>query len=291
MSARLAIATRALVLACALCAWAVHAPARVAAQRSVRLETQRFDPAQDVGIDQRLGETLPLDVRVIDSTGAERELRELLGARPTILAFVYYECPQLCGEVLSGLARAMRMLRLELGEDYGVLALSIDPEETPALAAEKRARFLRSMDWPVDSRGFEFATAPQPAIEALASAAGFRYALDVPSGEYAHAGGLMVVTPQGELSHYFYGIEYAPKDLRLALVEASQGRIGNLVDRALLLCMHYDPSTGAYGFAVLGTLRAFGLFTVLGLGTFVGLALLRELRTPAADAARDASGS
>jgi len=291
MSARFADATRALALGLALFALALHAPVRAHAQRSVRQETQRFDPAQDVGIDQRLGEALPLDLRVTSSEGAQRSVRELIGGRPTILAFVYYDCPQLCGEVLSGLARAMRMLRLELGEEYAVLALSIDPKETPTLAAEKRARFLRSMDWPVESRGFEFATADLPTIEALASAAGFRYALDVPSGEYAHAGGLMIATPEGKLSHYFYGIEYAPKDLRLALVEASQGRIGNLVDRALLLCMHYDPSTGAYGFAVIGTLRALGLFTVLGLGIFVARALARELRAPAAAAARPRAGS
>jgi protein SCO1/2 len=276
-------AARALALGCALLALAALASAeRMHAQRSVRLETQRFDPGQDVGIDQRLGETLPLDLRVTSSSGQQVSMRELLGGRPTILAFVYYECPQLCGEVLSGLARAMRVLRLELGEEYGVLALSIDPEEGSALAAEKRARFLRSMDWPVDARGFEFATADQASIEALTGAAGFRYALDMPSGEYAHAGGLMVVTPEGRLSHYFYGIEFAPKDLRLALVEASQGRIGNLVDRVLLLCMHYDPSTGAYGYAVIGTLRVFGLLTVLVLGTFVALALARELRASAA---------
>jgi protein SCO1/2 len=258
----------------------VAAPAR--AQRSELTYEQRFDPAQEIGLDQRLGEQVPLELAFRDEAGREVRLRDLFGRRPVVIALVYYECPMLCTLVLNGMVRTFRALSLELGQDYEVVTVSIDPRETPELAARKKAEYLKTYAGGEPSSaataGWHFLTGDQASIDALAQVIGFRYAYDEQSDEFAHASGIIVATPQGALSHYLYGVEYITRDLRLALVEASQGRVGNLIDQVLLLCYHYDPATGRYGFAVVTTIRAAGVLTVALIIGFVLRSLARERR-------------
>ncbi len=261
-------------------AFLASAPAR--AQRAELSLEQRFDAAQAVGLDQRLGERLPLELVLRDEEGREVRLRELFGRRPVVIALVYYDCPMLCTLVLNGMVRSFRALSLELGEDYVVVTLSIDPRETPELAARKKAQYLETYaagaPRPSAARGWRFMTGEQAAIDELARAIGFRFAYDEESGEFAHSSGIVVATPDGVLSRYLYGVEYITRDLRLALVEASEGRVGTLVDQVLLLCYHYDPATGRYGLAVISAVRAGGLLTVALIAAFVLRALARERR-------------
>jgi protein SCO1/2 len=247
-------------------------------------------PPPDVGIDQRLGEALPLDARFLDEQGRELPLVELFGERPVILALVYYECPMLCTLVLKGLCAALADVSLAPGVDYDVVAVSIDPGETPELARAARDAFAARLGGAEAARGLHFLCGAEPEIARLAGAAGFRYAYDPATDQYAHAAGVMVVTPEGRLARYFYGIDYPPRDLRLALVEASAGRIGSLVDQVLLLCLHYDPATGRYGLAVQNALRLGGGATVLLLGGFVVRSLLADRRRRARAAAGTSGG-
>ena len=242
-------------------------------------QVQRFDPAQDVGFDQRLGERLPRDARFRDEEGREIALGALFDERPIVLALVYYRCPMLCTLVLNGLVASLQAVDLEAGRDFRVIAVSIDPRETPELAAEKRARVVASYGRAGSEGGWRFLTGDEESIRSLAGAAGFRYAYDERADEYAHASGVVVATPEGELSHYFYGVEYSAPDLRLALVEASQGRIGTAVDRLLLLCYHYDPMTGTYGVVILTVIRMFAILTVVLMAVLVFGLLRRERRT------------
>jgi len=247
---------------------------------------QRFDPRQDVGIDQRLGESLPLSAVFRDDSGREVELGELLDGRPCVLALVYYECPMLCTLVLNDLLRALRAIPLEAGRDFDVIAVSIDPRETPELAARKARQYVESYGREGSGRGWHFLTGEQASIDALARAVGFRYIWDERAQQFAHASGVLVATPQGVLSHYFYGLEYPARDLRLALVDAAEERIGSPVDQVLLLCLHYDPTTGRYGLAITGALRLGGIATLAILGGFLFVSLRRERR-----AARSAEGT
>ncbi len=244
--------------------------------------TQRFDPAQEVGIDQRIGERLPLDLVLRDHTGAERRLAEFFDQQPVLLAFVYYECPMLCTLVLNGVTSALRTLPLRPGDDFQLVVVSIAPDETPELAAAKRRGYLESMGLDEVQPGWNFLVGDRATIDALTGAVGFRFVYDAPSGEYAHSSGIQVLTPQGELSRYFYGVEYSARDLRLGLVEASAGKLGNVVDEVLLLCFAYDPLTGKYGVAILTTLRIAGSALVLALAVFIALMLRRERRHRAA---------
>jgi len=249
-------------------------------QRKELTYQQRFDPAQQIGLDQRLGEHVPLDLAFRDETGREVRLAELFGQRPVVIALVYYDCPMLCTLVLNGMVRTFRALSLHLGRDYEVVTVSIDARETPELAARKKAEYLKTFGAGAPSpeavAGWHFLTGEQASIDALAKAIGFRYAFDPASGEFAHASGIIVATPQGVLSHYLYGVEYITRDLRLALVEASQGRVGSLIDQVLLLCYHYDPSTGRYGFAIVAAVRTAGILTVALIVGFIVRSLLRE---------------
>lgn len=265
---------RAPIRAAVLLALAALAPA----QRVVAPADGTFDPLRDVGIDQRLDARLPLELAFRDERGVERRLGELLDGRPAVLVFVYYECPMLCNLVLNGLLRALRVLDLDVGDDFDVLVVSIDPDETPELAAAKKASYLEQYGRDGAARGWHFLTGEEPAIGALAAAAGFRYAYLPERDEYAHGSGLSVVTPDGRLSHYLYGVEYSARDLRLALVESGRGRIGSLADQVLLLCYHYDPRTGKYGLAILNGLRLAGGMTVLGLALLVARLVRRERR-------------
>lgn len=247
---------------------------------------QRLTPEQDVGIDQKLGVKIPLELAFRAEDGREVRLRELFGARPVVLSLVYYECPMLCSLVLNDQVRALRALSLELGDDFDLLTVSIDPRETSELARAKKEHYLASYDDdPSDAQraAWHFLTGEEAAIAELARAVGFRYAFDEPSGEYAHAAGIMVLTPDGTLSRYVYGLGYQPRDLKLAIVDASGGKVGSLVDQILIRCFHYDPATGRYYFAIMTVLRVAAVATVLVLAGFVLRSLLRERRRRAAE--------
>jgi protein SCO1/2 len=237
---------------------------------------------RDVAFDQRLGADLPLDVQVRDETGRLVAVRDLMQGKPAILSFVYYQCPMLCTQVLNGLASCLAVLKFDAGKEFEIITVSFDATETPQLAAAKKAAYLKRYDRPGAEAGWHFTTADSAAIAALTAAAGFRFAWDEAAGQFAHASGIIVVTPEGKLAHYFYGVEYPPKDVRLALVEAADNKIGGLVDQVLLYCFHYDPTTGKYGAAVLNLMRLVGGATVLALGGFLLSMRRRERRTMAA---------
>jgi len=232
---------------------------------------------QRVGIDQKLNAQVPLDLVFRDESGRAVALREYFGERPVILSLVYYECPMLCTLILNGLLRSLRALSFTAGREFIVLTVSFDPREGPELAAAKKRAYVRSYGRSEAERGWHFLTGEETAIRRLTEAVGFRYAFDAETGQFAHASGIMVLTPQGRVARYFYGIEYAPRDLRLGLVEAAQGKIGSPVDQLLLYCYHYDPKTGRYSMLIMNVLRLAGAATVLALGGFM-LAMFRRER-------------
>jgi protein SCO1/2 len=233
-------------------------------------------PIREVGFDQRLDERVPLDVEFRDDRGRVVQLGEYFGRKPVVLAFVYYDCPMLCTMVLSAITSTLSVLSLDPGKDFELVMVSFDPRETPELAARKKAEYLRRYDRPDAAAGWQFLTGDPPSIERLTRAAGFRYTWDEETQQFAHPAGIVVLTPDGRLARYLFGLEYGPRDLRLALVEASEGRIGTVVDAALLYCYHYDPMTGRYGLVVMRVLRVAGVATVLLLGTFIFVMVRRE---------------
>jgi protein SCO1/2 len=224
--------------------------------------------APDVSIDQKLGSELPGALRFRDASGRGVSFSSVLGGRPIVLDFVYFRCPMLCSYVLNGTLRAMRAMSLSAGRDFDLVVVSIDPSDRPNIAAAREADFVRQYGRPA-AGGIHFLTGEEPNIRALADASGFRYERDSETKEFSHAAGMMVATADGRMSHYFYGVEFSPSDLRLALVAASNGRIGNPVDRFLLLCSHYDPATGKYSLAVMRVVRILGIATVVLLGGFL----------------------
>ena len=232
-----------------------------------------LDPAdlREVGFDQRLGEQVPLELVFRDESGRPVELGSYLEGRPVILTLNYFDCPNLCPLTLESLAGSLIELPFTIGDQYAVLSVSIDPRESPELAAAKKAIALHPYARPGAAQGWHFLTGEQDAIDRLTRAVGFRYAYDPDQEQYAHPAGVVVLTPGGRVARYLYGLDYSATDLRLALVEAAEQRIGGLIDRALLLCYHYDPATGRYSAAVLTTVRLAGLATALGLGAFLGL--------------------
>jgi protein SCO1/2 len=219
---------------------------------------------RNVGLDQKLNQQVPLSLVFHDEAGRETQLASYFGSRPIVLALVYYQCPMLCTQVLNGMVMSLRTLSLISGQDFEVIAVSIDPTETPELAARKKAEYVKR--YARGSTGWHFLTGAEPQIKQLASAVGFRYAYDPKTKQYAHASAIMVVTPSGRLSRYFYGIEYAPRDLRLGLVEASENKIGTPVDTVLLYCYHYDANTGKYSAIVMNIVRLAAVLTLLILG-------------------------
>jgi protein SCO1/2 len=245
---------------------------------SLAHHTAQHAPAvlAEVGIDQHLHAFIPLDLVFQDATGRAVALRDYFGSKPVLLTLAYYDCPNLCPLVLNGLLRTLRALSLSVGEDFQVLTVSINPDDTPALAAARQEQYLRGYGRPGAGTGWHFLTGQPEAIAHLARAVGFRYSYDAVKQQFAHASGIMVLTPQGQLARYFYGLEYAPRDVRLGLVEAAAQRIGSPIDQLLLLCYHYDPQSGTYSLAILRTLRLAGLATLVGLGTFLGLLWRRE---------------
>lgn len=234
---------------------------------------------KEIGIDQRLNEPVPLTLAFRDEAGRPVHLGDYFGKHPVLLALVYYNCPMLCTQVLSGMVSALRVLPLSTGRDFEVVVVSFDPREKPADAAAKRNAYLTRYQRPQGDGGWHFLTGDEAAINDLARAVGFRFRYDRALDQFAHASAIYVLTPDGRISRYFYGIEYAPRDLRLGLVEASAGRIGNPVDRVLLYCFHYDPKSGKYGAAVVNIVRLAGLATLFALSASLFLLSRRERRT------------
>ena len=236
-------------------------------------------PLREIGFDQNIGQRLPLDVPVRDEDGRTVQIGAYFGQRPVVLIFAYYSCPMLCAQVINGLASALGVLSLEPGRDLDIIAVSFDPRDTAATATSKKAAYLERYARPGAAAASHFLTADQPAIDQLTRAAGFRYAWDDATQQFAHPSGVIVLTPDGRLARYMFGIEYGPRDLRLALVEASAGTLGTAVDTLLLYCYHYDPMTGRYGLQIMRALRVAGALTVALLGAFVVVMVRRERRS------------
>ena len=255
-----------------------------AAPVSAQWVTQRQDPppqqvVQRVGIDQRLGAQVPLDLVFRDERGATVTLGSFFGKKPVVLALVYYECPMLCNQVLNGLTQSMKVMSFDVGREFDVLVVSFDPSEGSRLAAAKKASYISRYGRDGAAEGWHFLTGREASIAALARSVGFRYEWMDQSKQWAHGAGIMVLTPGGVVSRYFYGIEFGVRDLRLGLVEASNNRIGGMVDQIRLLCYQYDPMTGKYGLVVLTSIRAGGVITVAALGLFITIMLRRERRS------------
>jgi protein SCO1/2 len=233
---------------------------------------------RQVGLEQRVQEFIPLDLQFWDETGTPVLLRDYFGSKPVILTLVYYDCPNLCTLVLDGLVRTLRALSLTVGKDFHVLTVSINPHDSPALAMERQAHYLRSYGREGAADGWHFLSGQSEAIQGLTQAVGFRYTYNPADEQFAHAAAIMVLTPQGQLARYFYGVEYAPRDVRLGLVEAAGSKIGSPIDQFLLLCYRYDPQNGTYSLIILRTLRLAGIVTMVVLGTGVGVMVHRERR-------------
>jgi protein SCO1 len=225
---------------------------------------------REVKIEQRLNEQLPLDLQFKDETGRTVELREYFNkSRPVILSLVFYKCPMLCNQILSGLLAGLRAQSFDVGREFEVLTVSFDPRETPELATEKKQSYLERYNRAGAEKGWHFLTGDQENITRLTEAVGFQYNYDEKTNQFAHASGIMLLTPEGKLSRYFYGIEYNPRDLRFGLIEASNNQIGSMADQLLLYCYHYDPATGRYGPVVMNIMRLGGVVTVLGIGALI----------------------
>jgi protein SCO1 len=224
---------------------------------------------ENVGIEQHLDAQVPPDLTFRDETGKSVKLGDYFGRKPLILNLVYYNCTMLCGEALAGLASAMRLVKFDLGNEFDVVTVSFDPRETPEMAAAKKKDYVGRYGRANAASGWHFLTGQPESINALTKAVGFQYQYDARTNQYAHATAIMVLTPQGRISRYFYGVDFPPKDLRMGLVEASQGKIGNAVDAVLLYCYHYDPETGKYGAMVANILRLAAAATILIMGTFL----------------------
>ena len=235
-------------------------------------------PLREIGFDQNLDRPVPLDTRFVDDSGRGVALGDYFGHRPVVMLFAYYECPMLCTQVINGLASALEVISLDAGRDFDVVVVSFDPRDTPERARAKKALFLERYKRDGADAGTHFLTGDERAIARLTKAAGFRYVWDTATSQFAHPSGVIVLTPDGRLARYLFGIEYGPRDLRFALVEASDGKVGNPADALLLYCYHYDPMTGRYGFVVMRAIRVAALATLGGLALFIGLMLRREKR-------------
>lgn len=223
---------------------------------------------RDVKIEQKLDGQLPLDLSFRDESGRDVKLGQYFGHKPVVLAFVYYDCPMLCTQVLNGMVTSFRVLPFEIGKEFEVVTISFDPRETPALAQAKKQKYVDFLPEKMRAdatNGWHFLTGDQANIEKITEVAGFHYRYDETTKQFAHASAIMVTTPQGKLSRYFYGIEYPARDLRLGLIESSANKIGSPVDQLLLYCYHYDPATGKYGAVVMNIMRLAGVITLIGI--------------------------
>ena len=233
-------------------------------------------PLREIGFDQNLDQLVPLDTPLVDEAGRAVRLGDFFGKRPVVLIFAYYDCPMLCTLVINGLASALGVLSLEPGKDFEIVTVSFDPRDTPATATAKKAVYLDRYKRPGAAAAWHFLTGGRESIATLTRAAGFRYAWDDRTKQFAHPTGVIVLTPEGRLARYLFGIEYGPRDLRLALVEASAGKVGTPVDALLLYCYHYDPMTGRYGLVIMRAMRIAGAATVFALAGFIFVMLRRE---------------
>jgi protein SCO1/2 len=272
-----------LTLLAVAAAWAQPgqpAPAQPSAMRDSNSKPAPLPAAlQGVTVEQRLNQQVPLDLVFRDEFGRSQPLSTYFsGNKPVVLALVYYTCPMLCNMVLNGVESTLKAVSLDPGRDFEVVAVSFDPRDTPAIALAKRANYLQRYRRANTDNGWHFLTGDEASIKALTGAVGFRYKFDPATGQYAHASSIMILTPQGKLSRYFYGVEYAPRDVRLGLVEASQNKIGTPVDQILLFCYHYDPATGKYGAIAMNMVRFAGATFVLICGTFLFFAWRRDWR-------------
>ncbi len=222
-----------------------------------------------VGVEQRLNQQIPLGLEFRDEAGNQVRLGQYFGKGPVILNFVYFHCPMLCGQVLQGLTGALRAIGYTAGRDVTVLTVSFDPHETPEMAAAKRKTVLATYGRPEAEKGWHFLTGSSASVAALTQAAGFQYQYDAKDNQYAHPTAILMLTPAGKIAQYYYGIEYAPRDLRLGLVEASQGQIGTLTDEALLYCYRYNPRTGTYSAIIGRVLRISGAVWLAMVGAFL----------------------
>jgi protein SCO1/2 len=236
-------------------------------------------PLREIGFDQHIGAFVPLETPFRDESGKTVRLGDYFGTRPVVMVFAYYNCPMLCTQVISGLTSALRTMSLEPGKDFEIVTVSFDPHDTPQTASEKKAIFIERYKREGAASAWHFLSGDPASIDRLTKAAGFRYVWDAETKQFAHPTGVIVLTPDGRLAKYMFGIEYGPRDLRFAIVEASNGRVGNAVDALLLYCYHYDPMTGRYGLVVLRMMRIAGAATVLALAAFIAIMLRREKRS------------
>ncbi len=242
------------------------------------LNTWKPAALKTVGIDQRMGAQVPLDSPFNDEDGRPVTLRQYLG-KPVILALVYYQCPSLCNMILNGVVRSVKGLKMTAGNEYDVVAVSFDARETPEMAAAKKKSY--AAEYGRGEQGWHFLTGSETSSRSLADAVGFHYTFDPVSNQFAHASAIMILTPEGRVARYFYGIDYPARDVRFGLEEASEGRISSAVDQILLYCYHYDPSNGKYGLVIMRALRVAGLLTLGCLLTFMFVMLRRDFRRTA----------
>jgi len=230
-----------------------------------------------VGIDQKMGAQVPVAVPFTDESGRPVTLHDYLG-KPVILALVYYQCPSLCNMVLNGVLRSIKGLKLTAGDEFNVVAVSFDPRETPEMAAAKKVSYVRGYNRQGAEQGWHFLTGPEASSKSLAESVGFHYAFDAVNNQYAHGSAIVILTPEGRVTRYFYGIDYPARDVRLGLEEASDRRIGSAVDAVLLYCYHYDPSNGKYGLVIMNVLRLAGIATVAALAAFMIVMFRRDFK-------------
>jgi protein SCO1/2 len=273
---------RYLLLAAALLGGAAPLLAGAAGQPALEVQGPP-EAARDIRIEQKLDAQVPLDLDFRDEAGQAARLGDYFGDRPVVLVLAYYRCPKLCNLVLNGLLQTFREMSFTVGKEFNVVTVSFDPRETPELAAAKKQSYVEKYGRDGAAAGWHFLTGDKPQIDALAQAVGFRYRYLEKEDLYAHASGIMVLTPQGRVSRYFYGIRYSPRDLRLGLVEASENRIGSPADQVLLLCLHYDARTGTYT-TVMGWVRGAALLTIASLLGFFVWSWRRNRREPAPSA-------
>ena len=237
---------------------------------------------QKVGVEQHLNQQLPLDAQFVDDHGNTVRLGDYFGKRPAIVSLVYYNCPMLCSEEMDGLASALEMVKLTPGKDFDILIISIDPTETPQLAARKKAYYVKRYGRPETANGWHFLTGPQASIDAVAKAVGFGYVrVPGPDGkldQFAHASSIELATTDGKLAQYYLGVEYSPKDIMLGLIEASGNKIGSPVANIITYCYHYDPQTNRHSLMVARVVQVGGMVTVVSLGSFMFVMFRRDIR-------------
>ena len=231
-----------------------------------------------VGIEQNIGVSLPLDLEFNDETGTPVSLGSYFGDKPVILTLVYYDCPMLCTEVLNGLNRSLAPLNYSIGEEFKVVTVSFDPRESPTLASQKKAVYTQRYGRPGTGEGWHFLTGEAAAIDALTESVGFNYVYDETEGQFVHGSAIMIISPKGTVSHYFFGIEYPSEDIRLAIIESSEEKLGNVFDQIMLYCFNYDPEQGRYGVAIMNAMRLAGLVTLLAMGSFMVVMFKRDRR-------------